>query len=137
MLKVGSSYTTVIIADEQIIRKIAEVSGDENPIHLDEVFKYNSKFGRRIAHGLFCINAISMIIGNHLPGKGSVLISQNFKYKKPVYIGDSTEVKVTVIECIPECRYILRTLCTNQMDEIVLDGESLVSWKDNCIEEGV
>lgn len=96
MLRVGSSYTTVIVADEQIIRKIADVSGDKNPIHLDDMFANNSKFGRRIAHGLFCLNAISMIIGNHLPGKGSML-------------------------------------CTNQMNDIVLDGESLVSWKDNCI----
>lgn len=133
MLRVGSSYTTVIVADEQIIRKIADVSGDKNPIHLDDMFANNSKFGRRIAHGLFCLNAISMIIGNHLPGKGSILISQYFQYKQPVYIDDLIEVKVTVIECMPKDRYILRTLCTNQMNDIVLDGESLVSWKDNCI----
>lgn len=130
MLKIGSSYTKTVIADEETIKKIAEVSGDVNPIHLDKAYAEQSKFGRRIAHGLFCINAISMIIGNYLPGNGTILISQNFQYKKPVYIDDQIEVTVTIINCLSVNKYTLRTLCKNQMGDIVLDGESIVRWEE-------
>jgi 3-hydroxybutyryl-CoA dehydratase len=130
MLKVGSSYIKTVVADEQTIEKIAEVSGDKNPIHLNQAYAEQSKFGKRIAHGLFCINAISMIIGNYLPGNGTVLLSQNFQYKKPVYIDDRIEVTVSVANCISENKYTVRTICKNQRDDIVLDGESVVIWEE-------
>lgn len=129
MLKTGSSYSKVIVADEETIQRIAEVSGDRNPIHLDEDYARQSVFGRRIAHGLFCINAISMILGNDLPGEGTILLSQNFRYLQPVYLGDSIEVTVTVADCLPKDKYMLRTVCTNEKGETVLDGESMVKWK--------
>ena len=130
MLKVGSSYIKTVVADEQTIEKIAEVSGDKNPIHLNQAYAEQSKFGKRIAHGLFCINAISMIIGNYLPGNGTVLLSQNFQYKKPVYIDDRIEVTVSVANCISENKCTVRTICKNQRDDIVLDGESVVIWEE-------
>lgn len=129
MLELGSSYAKTVVADERTIEKIAEVSGDINPIHLDKAYAEKSKFGRRIAHGLFCINTISMIIGNYLPGNGTVLLSQKFQYIKPVYIGDSIEVIVTVVDCLKGNKYTVRTLCRNQKGDIVLDGESLVKWE--------
>ena len=130
MLKVGSSYTKTVVADERTIEKIAEVSGDKNPIHLNQAYAEQSRFGKRIAHGLFCINAISMIVGNYLPGNGTVLLSQNFQYKKPVYIDDRIEVTVSVVDCISENKYKVRTICKNQRDDIVLDGESVVRWEE-------
>lgn len=130
MLKIGRSYTKTFVADDQTIKKIAEVSGDTNPIHLDKAYAEQSKFGRRIAHGLFCINAISMIIGNYLPGNGTILISQNFQYKKPVYIDDQIEVTATIVNCLSGNKYTVRTLCKNQMGDIVLDGESIVRWEE-------
>lgn len=135
MLEIGSSYSTVIIADDKTIRRIAEVSGDRNPIHLDEDYARQSRFGRRIAHGLFCINAISMILGNELPGNGTVLLSQKFRFIQPVYLGDSIEITVTVTDCLANDKYILRTLCTNEKGETVLDGETMVKWK-NRVQEG-
>ena len=135
MLETGSSYSKVIVADEQVVQRSAEVSGDKNPIHMDEVYAGQSRFGRRIVHGLFCINAISMILGNYLPGEGTILLSQNIRYIQPVYIGDSVEVKVTVTECLPKGKYVLRTLCTNKRGETVLDGETVVKWEDSSTEE--
>lgn len=129
MLEKGNSYSKIIVADEQTVNRIAEVSGDRNPIHLDEDYARQSVFGRRIAHGLFCINAISMILGNDLPGEGTILLSQNFQYLQPVYLGDSIEVTVTVADCLPKDKYRLRTVCTNEKGETVLDGESMVKWK--------
>ena len=128
MLNVGSSFSRSVIAEEQTIQDIARLSGDMNPIHMDEKYASKTVFGRRIAHALFCQNIISMIIGNHLPGCGAILLSQNFRYRKPVYIGDTVKTTVTVKEILAGNKYVLDTVCRNQENEIVLDGESVIKW---------
>lgn len=122
MLKVGDSYAQSFTATDQTIRDIAKVSGDINPIHLDEAYASKSIFGRRIAHGLFCLNAISMILGNHFPGMGTILLSQSFEYKAPVYIGDVITVEVTVTEAMPKGVYLLSVVCQDQNRRKVLTG---------------
>lgn len=128
-MEVGKSYSISVTATNEVIKSIAEISGDVNPIHLDEEYAARSIFGRRIAHGLFCINAISMIIGNYLPGSGAVLIEQLFHYKKPVYIGDKIAVTVTIKEKISKDIYLLDAICRNQVDEVVLDGVSKIKYE--------
>jgi len=130
MLEIGSSYSETCVASEEVIQEIAKVSGDINPIHLDETYAKGSIFGRRIAHALFCQNIISMIIGNFLPGKGAVLISQTFKYHYPVYLGDKIEATVVVKEILPKGKYVLDTVCKNQTKAIVLTGVSIVKWEN-------
>ena len=83
MLKIGDTYTSTRVADDKTIKAIADISGDMNPIYTDEKYASGSIFGKRIAHGLFCINSISEAIGNHLPGNGAILLSQDFVYRKP------------------------------------------------------
>ena len=70
-----------------------------------------------------------MIIGNYLPGAGTILISQNFQYKRPVYIDDAIETVVTVESILSGDRYLLSTVCKNQKGEVVLEGESIVKWE--------
>lgn len=129
MLKKGDMYTSIRVADDETIKKIADTSGDINPIHLDEKYALGTIFGRRIAHGLFCINSISEAIGNHLPGKGSILLTQNFSYKRPVYIGDVIETTIKIEEIQEEKNiYTLSVVCKNESGEIVLDGMSKVKY---------
>lgn len=130
MLKVGDSYAQSFTATDQTIRDIAKVSGDINPIYLDEAYASKSIFGRRIAHGLFCLNAISMILGNHFPGMGTILLSQSFEYKAPVYIGDVITVEVTVTEAMPKGVYLLSVVCQDQNRRKVLTGISKVKWEN-------
>ena len=130
MLKVGDSYAQSFTATDQTIRDIAKVSGDINPIHLDEAYASKSIFGRRIAHGLFCLNAISMILGNHFLGMGTILLSQSFEYKAPVYIGDVITVEVTVTEAMPKGVYLLSVVCQDQNRRKVLTGISKVKWEN-------
>ncbi len=130
MLKVGDSYGQSFVATDQIIKDIAKVSGDINPIHLDEAYASKSIFGRRIAHGLFCLNAISMILGNHFPGRGTILLFQSFEYKAPVYIGDIITVEVTVTEVMPKGIYLLSIVCQDQNQRKVLTGISKVKWEN-------
>ena len=130
MLKVGDSYGQSFVATDQIIKDIAKVSGDINPIHLDEAYASKSIFGRRIAHGLFCLNAISMILGNHFPGRGTILLFQSFEYKAPVYIGDIITVEVTVTEVMPKGIYLLSIVCQDQNQRKGLTGISKVKWEN-------
>jgi 3-hydroxybutyryl-CoA dehydratase len=119
------------------VRNFAEVTGDKNPIHLDEEYAKNTIFEGRIVHGAFCVGLISRVIAEELPGKGSILLSQYVKYIKPVRIGDELRVIVEVIATqerttqantliIISCRYRLRTSIRNQKDELVVDGEAEV-----------
>lgn len=127
MLNVSDSYAKTFQVTQEIVEEIARISGDKNPLHLDEEYAKTTTFGKCIAHGLFCVNAISMILVNYFPGKGTILISQQFEYKKPVFINDTIEVMVTVKEIvIDRSVYILSNVCTNQTGEIVLDGISKV-----------
>ena len=104
----------------------AEVTGDRNPIHLSEHFAAKTRFGTRIAHGLYTASLISAVLGTRLPGPGAVYISQTLNFRAPVRIGDTVDVTVTVTELIPERRRA-RLACTCRVgDEIVLDGKALV-----------
>ncbi len=131
MIRVGDFYISKKVVLDETVRAIAAVSGDINPVHLDDAYAQNTIFGGRIAHGLFCLNEISMILGNYLPGPGSILLSQEFKYIKPVFIGDKIETKVIVDKIIEDKDiYILNTICFNQNGQIVLSGTSKIMRKN-------
>lgn len=129
MIKVGDSAFIIVNATDDLVRFIAETSGDINPVHLSEEYAKNTIFGKRIAHGLLCVNGVSQILGTKLPGEGTILISQSFQYKAPVYIGDAVKIEVTVTGEKQEKKiYILSCTCTNQDGKIVMEGESVVKW---------
>src|SRR5262249_55112364 len=82
----------------------AKLSGDENPIHLCDVYAAHTRFGQRIAHGLYTASLISAVLGTRLPGPGAVYRSQTLNFHAPVKIGDVVTVVVEVVELIPEGR---------------------------------
>jgi 3-hydroxybutyryl-CoA dehydratase len=115
-----------IITDEDI-KKFANVSGDRNLIHLDEEYAKKTFFQGRIAHGMFSAALISAVLANKLPGPGSIYLKQELRFIKPIRIGDTITVAVEVIKKEDEKeRVILRTSCTNQHCELVVDGEATV-----------
>ena len=120
----ASISKTITDAD---IQAFAEVSGDHNPLHLDEAYAAKTRFGRRIAHGMLSASLISAVLANELPGVGSVYLSQTLKFVKPVFLGDTVTARVTVIGIRDDKPFItLETVCVNQHDETVLKGEATV-----------
>jgi 3-hydroxybutyryl-CoA dehydratase len=109
------------------VEGFAGVSGDYNPIHLDEDFAKNTRFGRRIAHGMLTASLISSVIANKLPGAGSIYLGQTLQFVAPVFLDDEITARVTVKE-IREGKPIvkLETICANQRNEIVIRGEATV-----------
>lgn len=125
--KIGDSASlSEKITMEKILR-FADVSGDTNPIHLDNDYAKKTRFGGCIAHGVFINALISRVIGTQLPGIGSILLSLSTKYLKPARPEDIIKVTVT-IKHIREGKSIitLETVATNQTEEIIVEGEAKV-----------
>jgi len=109
------------------VRTFAEISGDRNPVHLDEAYAANTFFKQRIAHGALSGALISAVLGMLLPGPGSIYLSQSLNFKAPVYIDDEITAKVEVIAYRPDKRIVtLKTEVFNQDDKLVLAGEAVV-----------
>ena len=126
-LKIGDSFSTSREVTDELIRKFAEVSGDYNPIHLDEEFAKKTRFGRRIAHGMLSGAFISAVLGYEFKERMIVYLSQTMKFTAPVFLGDSVTATATVTK-IREDRGIvtLETVCTNQNGETLVKGEAMV-----------
>ena len=125
-LEIGMRETMLksVMADDVV--GFAQLSGDHNPIHLSEHFARKTRFGGRIAHGLYTASLISAVLGMRLPGPGAVYLSQTLNFKGPVRIGDVVAIVVEVAELIPESRRC-RLHCECLVDgKVVLDGEAVV-----------
>lgn len=118
---------------KEMVEVFAEISGDINPLHLDDDYAKNTIFGERIAHGILVSGLISAVIANKLPGEGAIYLSQSLKFIKPVKLNDEIIAEVEVISIDTEkSRVTLKTKCTNTQGKIVIDGEAqvLVSKKE-------
>ena len=126
-LKVGdSAEVSKTIADEDV-RAFAELTGDRNPVHLDEEYAASTRFGRRIAHGMLGASLISTVLANELPGPGTVYLSQTLRFTAPVFPGDTVTARV-VVKGVREDKPVvtLETVCTNERGERVVEGEAVV-----------
>lgn len=116
------SYSqTVTDAD---VKTFAGLSGDHNPVHISDEYAKNTRWERRIAHGLISVSFFSGLMGTKLPGIGCVWVSQTIKFKKPVYIGDTVTAKLIVKEIDVDRRRVYMTSLCLVDDEIVIEGES-------------
>lgn len=114
-----------ISADD--VQRFAAAVGDLNPIHLDAEFAAKSFFKKRIVHGAFLAGLISKVLGMDFPGQGTVYISQNSLFKRPVYVDTTVSVEVKVTQVITEKRrLILGTNILNSNGEVCLTGSATV-----------
>lgn len=106
-----ASYSqTITDADA---KNFAGISGDRNPVHLDEIYAANSRFKKRIAHGLLSASFFSALFGTKLPGEGCVYASQTLEFKRPIYLGDTVTASVTVLSVdLAKKRVVFETKCT-------------------------
>jgi 3-hydroxybutyryl-CoA dehydratase len=126
-LSVGMRETLMKTVMETDVVGFARLSGDDNPIHLCDVYAEGTKFGQRIAHGLYTASLISAVLGTRLPGPGAVYRSQTLNFHAPVKIGDVVTVTVEVVETVQDGGKV-RLACEALVDgRIVLDGEAIVS----------
>ncbi len=126
---IGTQATLSRTISEDDILLFALVSGDHNPIHLDAEYAERSLFGKRIAHGFLIGSLISAVLGNDMPGPGTIYLGQTLKFLAPIHIGDTVTVTVKVVAIREDKRILtLHTDCTNQNGTLVLSGEATVKY---------
>jgi 3-hydroxybutyryl-CoA dehydratase len=125
-LKEGMSATFGKTITESDIYTFAGVSGDTNPVHINEEYARGTMFKSRIAHGMIGAAFISAVLGTKMPGPGCIYVSQNLKFRAPVRIGDTLMARVTIKKLLPEKKFAeCETVCTVG-DKKVIDGEAIV-----------
>lgn len=126
-LNPGDKISRTLTITDDMIRAFADLTGDHNPVHLDDAYAAGTRFGRRIAHGMIAAGLISATLANDLPGPGTVYLGQTLQFKAPVYPGDTVTATVEVVKIREDKPIVtLSTRCANQGGVVVLEGEATV-----------
>jgi len=123
---VGRKHTFSEVVDDKLVRGFADVTGDHNPIHVDDEFAKKTKFGQRIAHGGILFGIISRSLAMEMPGPGTVYLSQLVNFRFPVFINDTVTLELTITELLPKNGAKISTVIKKQTGQVVMDGEATV-----------
>ncbi|MBI1245083.1 MAG: (R)-hydratase [Alphaproteobacteria bacterium] len=125
-LKVGQTAAFAKTVTETDIVLFAGITGDNNPVHINEIFASATPFSGRIAHGMLTASFVSTVLGTRLPGPGAIYLSQTLRFKAPVRAGDTVVARATVKELVPEKRRCTLETKIYVDDKVVLEGEAVV-----------
>ena len=125
--QIGEQASFTKTVTEADVTTFAGLIGDFNPIHVDAEYARKSRFGRRVAHGMFTGGLISAVLGNKLPGPGSIYLSQQIEFLAPVFIGDTITATVEITSWRPDKRIVtLRTNAYSQENKQVATGKAVL-----------
>ncbi|MBI3707381.1 MAG: MaoC family dehydratase [Proteobacteria bacterium] len=125
-LSVGQTALYARTVTEADVVLFSGISGDTNPVHMNEIFASGTMFSGRIVHGMLTASFISTVIGTRLPGPGVIYVSQSLRFKAPVRIGDTIEARATITELTPEKRRATLKTVVSVGPKVVLEGEAVV-----------
>lgn len=125
-IKEGDFASRESLISEEIVNKFSALIGDTDSFHVSDEAAADTVFQKRIAHGIHLVSFISTLIGQKLPGFGTIYCSHNFEFHRPVYLGEKIRTDVEVIEKLPGRRLRMSTIIYNQDGEVVLDGVAVV-----------
>ncbi len=120
-----ASHSKKITDDD--IQAFAELTGDRNPLHMDDDYAQTTRFGRRIAHGMLSASLISVVLGNELASEGVIYLSQTVRFIAPVYPDDTVTARATIIKIREDKPIVtLETIWQNQHGETLIQGEAVM-----------
>lgn len=125
-LKVGDTGYVEKTITETDVYIYAGVTGDFSWLHVNEMRAQCGHFKTRVVHGMLLAGLISNVVGNQMPGAGTIYEDQSLSFLKPCFINDTIRAQTEVIELMPRGRVRLRTTCVNQYNELLMDGEAIV-----------
>ena len=126
-LKIGDFYKEEFIITQEMVNQFAKLSGDKNPLHINKDFASKTKFKKPIVHGLFSVTSFGKVMGTKFPGSGSIHVSQNLSFKKPLYPDQKYFVCVELIRRIKNKHFgVFKTQILDIKDKIVVDGTGIV-----------
>lgn len=129
-LEVGNKASITKCFNEADVETFARVSGDTNPLHLDDTYAKDSIFKQRVVHGALVNSLFSNLLGNVLPGEGTIYCKQNSSFTKPVFLNDeiTATVEITSIDKLKH-RIYFTTTATNHHNDLVIKGDAMVLYK--------
>jgi acyl dehydratase len=127
MLKLGQKYTHTFSYTQEQVNEFARVTGDDNPVHLDEEFASKTIFKKRIAHGMLGASILSKVFGTLFPGNGTIYLNQTLNFLRPMYVDEMYDAVFEVKELIIEKnRAVISTTILNSEGKSVLSGEATI-----------
>jgi 3-hydroxybutyryl-CoA dehydratase len=126
-VRINQEYSASFTISDEMVRTFAEITGDKNPVHLDEEYAKNTRFKKRICHGMLVASLISKVLGMDFPGPGTILVRQQLSYRAPVFVGETVKVHVKVVDKKEEKqRLILQTNVIKSDGTVAIEGQAEV-----------
>lgn|SRR5690606_35186714 len=124
-IQVGDTFTWSRTVSADDVRAFAEVSGDDNPLHLDPEYAATTPFGKPIVHGAFLLGIVSKVLGRDYPGHGAVAVALSAKFLRPVPVGSEITVEVKVAEKIEARKHVRARITVYTGGKMALGGEAV------------
>jgi 3-hydroxybutyryl-CoA dehydratase len=122
-IKIGLEHYFDITINDELEENFAKISGDFNPLHMDEQYAKKTKFGKRVCHGMLLASFFSKLVGMYLPGKNALYFSQNLNFIRPCFIGDKIIVKGEIIDKSESTKMIkIKTTIKNIEGQVLVEG---------------
>lgn len=125
-LSVGQRATIRRIFTQQDVQAFADLSGDANPLHIDPEYASRTAFGRPIVHGMLTASLLSNLLGEELPGPGTIYLGQSLKFLSPVYVGEEVTVTVEVTHIREDKPIVTLRTTADTPHGLAVDGEAVV-----------
>ncbi|AJC73137.1 enoyl-CoA hydratase [Pseudothermotoga hypogea DSM 11164 = NBRC 106472] len=126
-VQIGQEHAASFTITDEMVKTFAEITGDKNPVHLDEEYAKKTRFKKRICHGMLVASMISKVLGMDFPGPGTILVRQQLSYRAPVFVGETVEVRVSVMDKKEEKqRLILQTNVFKSDGTLAIEGQAEV-----------
>ena len=123
MIKVGDTFSHNITFNQNNVNVFAEITGDNNPIHINAEFAKNTPFGRPIVHGFYSASVFSMVFGTKFPGEGTIYMHQDMKFLAPVFVDEPYTAKFEMVEVnIEKHRGTIKCILENKEGKPVIEG---------------
>ena len=131
-IEIGMQKSFKIYISEDMLDDFAKLSGDDNPLHMNEEYASSTSFKKRVCSGMFLASFFSRLVGMYLPGKHALHISQSLNFVNPCFIGETITVEGKVIDKSPATKIIkLETTITNESGKRIIDGKAQVIVRDD------
>ena len=123
MIKVNDTYTYEVVFNQADVNIFAQITGDNNPIHLDADFAAKTVFGRPIVHGFYSASVFSMVFGTKFPGEGTIYLYQDMKFLAPVFVEQPYKAKFEVLEVNTEKHIgVIKCVLEDETGKAVIEG---------------
>ena len=131
-IEIGMQKSFKIFISEDMLADFAKLSGDDNPLHMNEEYASSTSFKKRVCSGMFLSSFFSTLVGMYLPGKHALHISQSLNFVNPCFIGEMITVEGKVVDKSPATKIIkLETTITNESGKRIIDGKAQVIVRDD------